>query len=267
MSFWKRKVLRVKLAHPSKVRLIAEARIKTDSIDAYTLAHLERTGYLPDAYILSRDIRDNRELLRYRLSLVRIRTSLKNRIHAILDKLGIIHPFSDLFGKKGREFLRALPLREVYRKELDGYLSTIEFLDEILKGITKRIQTSIEKDPKAELLMSIPGISYLTAHLLLCEIGDIKRFPSAKRLCSYAGIVPGTHQSADRIWHGPITKQGNRYIRWAMVEAVHIALVKDPVLAIFYKKLKREKGAAKARVAVDRKLLVAVYHVLKKEER
>lgn len=258
--------LKVKLAHPLKVRLIADARIKTDSIDAYTLAHLERTGYLPEAYIPTRDVRDNRELLRYRLSLIRIRTGLKNRIHAILDKLGIIHPFSDLFGKKGREFLKEISLRDVYRKELDGYLSTIEFLDEILKGITKRIQTSVEKDPKAELLMSIPGISYLTAHLLLCEIGDIKRFPSAKRLCSYAGIVPGTHQSADRIWHGPITKQGNRYIRWAMVEAVHIALVKDPVLAIFYKKLKREKGAAKARVAVARKLLVAVYHVLKKEE-
>jgi hypothetical protein len=152
--------LRVKLAHPSKVRLIAEARIKTDSIDASTLAHLERTGYLPEAYIPSRDVRDNRELLRYRLSLVRIRTSLKNRIHAILDKLGINHPFFDLFGKKGREFLRALSLRDVYRKELDGYLSTIEFLDEILKGITKRIQTSLEKDPQAELLMSIPGIFF-----------------------------------------------------------------------------------------------------------
>lgn len=136
--------LRVKLAHPSKVRLIAEARIKTDSIDASTLAHLERTGYLPAAYIPSRDVRDNRELLRYQLSLVRIRTSLKNRIHAILDKLGINHPFSDLFRKKGREFLRALSLRDGYRKELDGYLSTIEFLDEILKGITKRIQTSLE---------------------------------------------------------------------------------------------------------------------------
>jgi transposase len=108
--------------------------------------------------------------------------------------------------------------------------------------------------------MSIPGISYLTAHLLLCEIGDIQRFPTAKRLCSYAGIVPGTHQSADRIWHGPIAKQGHCYIRWAMVEAVQKALVKDPVLAIFYRKLQKEKGAAKARVAVARKLLVAVYN-------
>jgi transposase len=237
--------LRVKLAHPSKVRLIAEARIKTDSIDASTLAHLERTGYLPEAYIPSRDVRDNRELLRYRLSLVRIRTSLKNRIHAILDKLGINHPFFDLFGKKGREFLRALSLRDVYRKELDGYLSTIEFLDEILKGITKRIQTSLEKDPQAELLMSIPGISYLTAHLLLCEIGDIQRFPSAKRLCSYAGIVPGTHQSADHIWHGPITKQGNCTSAGPWLKLFRRPLLKILYWPFFTKNSKGKKGRLK----------------------
>jgi transposase len=192
--------LRVKLAHPSKVRLIAEVRIKTDSIDASTLAHLERTGYLPEAYIPSRDVRDNRELLRYRLSLVRIRTSLKNRIHAI---------------------------------------------DEILKGITKRIQTSLEKDPQAELLMSIPGISYLTAHLLLCEIGDIQRFPSAKRLCSYAGIVPGTHQSADHIWHGPITKQGNCTSAGPWLKLFRRPLLKILYWPFFTKNSKGKKGRLK----------------------
>jgi transposase len=258
--------LEVKLAHPLKVRLIAEAKIKTDAIDAHVLAQLERTGFLPQAYIPPRDVRDNREVLRYRLSLVSIRTGLKNRIHAILDKLGIHHPFSDLFGKAGRDFLATVELREVYREELDGYLSTISFLDDEIKKVTRDIKASLRNDPRAELLMSIPGIAHLTAHLLLCEIGDIHRFPSAKKLSSYAGLVPRVSQSAHHRYHGSITKQGNRYLRWAMVESAQKAFTKDRRLAFFYQKLKKEKGSAKARVAVARKLLVAVYHVLKYEE-
>ena len=258
--------LEVKLAHPMKVRLIAEARIKTDAIDAHVLAQLERSGFLPQAYIPPREVRDNREVLRYRLSLVGIRTGLKNRIHALLDKLGIFHPFSDLFGKAGREFLSTVPLRAVYRKELDGYLSAISFLNDEIKKVTRNIRASLRDDPRAKLLMTIPGIAHLTAHLLLCEIGDIHRFPSAKKLSSYAGLVPSVSQSAHHRWHGSITRQGNRYLRWAMVEAAQKAFTKDRRLAFFYQKLKKEKGSAKARVAVARKLLVAVYHVLKYEE-
>lgn len=258
--------LAVILAHPMKVRLIAEARIKTDAIDAHVLAQLERTGFLPQAYIPPRDVRDSREVLRYRLSLVSIRTGLKNRIHAILDKLGIYHPFSDLFGKAGREFLATVPLREVYREELDGYLSAIAYLDDEIKKVTREIKASLRNDPRAKLLMTIPGIAHLTAHLLLCEIGDIHRFPSAKKLSSYAGLVPSVSQSAHHRYHGSITKQGNRYLRWAMVEAAQKAFTKDRRLAFFYQKLKKEKGSAKARVAVARKLLVAVYHVLTYEE-
>jgi transposase len=205
-------------------------------------------------------------VLRYRLSLVSIRTALKNRIHAVLDKLGISHPFSDLFGKAGREFLATVALREVYRNELDGYLDAITFLDRQIKVVTRQIRASLRDDPRAKLLMSIPGIAHLTAHLLLCEIGEIHRFPSAKKLSSYAGLVPRVSQSAHHRWHGSITKQGNRYLRWAMVESAQTACTKDPRLAFFYQRLKREKGSAKARVAVARKLLVAVYHVLKTEE-
>jgi transposase len=98
----------VKLVHPRKVRLIAESKNKSDKVDALVLAQLERTDYLPQAYIPPRPVRDMRELLRYRLVLVRLRTSLKNRIHALLDKLGIQQSFTDLFGKAGRKFLTIL---------------------------------------------------------------------------------------------------------------------------------------------------------------
>jgi transposase len=255
--------LAVKLANPQKVRLIAEAKVKTDKVDAWTLAHLERTGFLPEAYIPPREVRDQRELLRYRLALVGIGTSLKNRVHALLDKLGIRQSFTDLFGKGGREFLAALQLRDVYRKTLDGYLASLDFVEAQVKQATRDIRVTLKADPRATVLMTIPGVGQLTAYLLLSEIGDIDRFLSAKKLCAYSGLVPRTYQSGDHCYSGAITRQGNRYIRYAMVEAAQLAHKRDPALGYFYDRLKRTKGTAKARVAVARKLLVAVYHVLK----
>jgi transposase len=255
--------LAVKLANPQKVRLIAEAKVKTDKVDAWTLAHLERTGFLPEAYIPPREVRDQRELLRYRLALVGIGTSLKNRVHALLDKLGIRQSFTDLFGKGGREFLAALQLRDVYRKTLDGYLASLDFVEAQVKQATRDIRVTLKADPRATVLMTIPGVGQLTAYLLLSEIGDIDRFLSAKKLCAYSGLVPRTYQSGEHCYSGAITRQGNRYIRYAMVEAAQLAHKRDPALGYFYDRLKRTKGTAKARVAVARKLLVAVYHVLK----
>lgn len=258
--------LPVKLAHPLKVRLIAEARIKTDAIDALTLAELERAGFLPEAYIPPREVRDQRELLRYRLGLVWTRTGLKNRVHAVVDKLGIRHEFTDLFGKAGRRFLAGLELRDVYRQALDGYLAGIDFLTERIAEATRSIRACLKQDPRAELLQTVPGIGELTAHLLLAEIGDIGRFVSAKRLCAYSGLVPRTYQSGSHCWQGKITRQGDRYIRWAMVEAAYQATRQDAALADWYQRLKLQKGAAVARVAVARKLLSAVWHVLTKQE-
>lgn len=258
--------LDVRLAHPLKVRLIAEARVKTDAIDARVLAQLERTGFLPEAYIPPREIRDARELLRYRLSLVWQRTGLKNRVHALLDKLGIGHHFTDLFGTAGRRFLETVELRAVYRETLDGYLAAIAYLDEAVKRVTRGMRKRLQADSRAELLLTIPGVGHLTAYLLLCEIGDVGRFSSAKRLCGYSGLVPRTYQSGERCWQGEITRQGNRYLRWAMVEVAYAATAKDASLAAFYSRLRLKKGAARARVAVARKLLVAVYHVLSRNE-
>jgi transposase len=255
--------LEVKLAHPLKVRLIAEARVKTDKIDAGILAQLERTDFLPEAYMSPRAVRDSRELLRYRMALVGMTTSLKNRIHVLLDKLGIRHDFADLFGKGGREFLAAVELREVYRIAMDGYLACLDFIGDEIKKATRELRSRLKPDPRAELLMSIPGVGHLTAFLLLAEIGDIERFPSAKKLCAYSGLVPRTYQSGEHCWSGSITRQGNRYLRFAMVEAAQMATSKDPALGHFYDRLKQQKGGAKARVAVARKLLVAVYHILR----
>lgn len=252
----------VKLANARKVRLIAEARLKNDKVDPKTLAHLERTGFLPEAYIPPREIRDNREYLRYRLTLVRLRTGLKNKVHALLDKLGICHRFADLFGPAGRRFLSQLQLRPVYQEELDNYLALMDDIERRIVAATQEIKRRLEPDSRAELLMTIPGIGHLTAYLLLSEIGDMKRFPSPGKLCAYGGIVPIVRESADHRWQGHITREGNRYIRWALTESACIAPSKDYALGSFYRRLAARRGPLKARVAVARKLLVAVWHVL-----
>jgi len=252
----------VKLANARKVRLIAEAWLKNDKVDPRSLAQLERTGFLPEAYISPRPIRDNREYLRYRLTLVRLRTGLKNKVHALLDKLGIKHPFADLFCPAGRRFLGQLTLRPAYQEELTNYLALIEDIERRIVAATKEIQRQLKPDPRAKLLMTIPGIGHLTAYLLLNEIGDIKRFPTPGKLCAYGGIVPIVRQSADHRWQGHITKEGNHYIRWALTESACLAPSKDYVLGSFYRRLKARRGNLKARVAVARKLLVAVWYVL-----
>ena len=256
----------VKLANPRKVRLIAEAKVKTDKIDARILAHLERARFLPESYIPPREIRDRRELLRYRASLVSIRTGAKNRAHALMDKLGVIHPFSDLFRKAGRTFLATLELRPVYRRALDGYLQLIEWLEALEREVTTEIIKMIKENDDAKRLMTIPGVGVITAHLLLSEIGNIERFPSAKKLCAYGSLTPGTRQSSDHIWNGPVGRKGNLYIKCAMIEAAQHATHMDPALGAFYQKLRISKGNAKARVAVARKLLTAVYYILKRKE-
>jgi transposase len=251
-----------KLAHPAKVRLIAEATVKTDTIDAGTLAQLERTGFLPESYVPPLAVRDCREYLRYRLSLVRLQTVLKNRIHALLDKLGVQHRFTDLFGVAGRRFLAGLELRPVYRAELDNYLALLDDVRGRIAAATRRVKAELVADPRAEQLMTIPGVAHLTAYLLLAEIGDIHRFPSADKLCAYGGLTPSVRQSGEHCWQGHITRSGNRYIRWSMVEAACLAPSKDYRLGEFYRRLRHRRGPLKARVAVARKLLTAVWHVL-----
>lgn len=258
--------LHVKLAHAKKVRIIAESTIKTDKIDARVLAHLDRCNFLPQAYIASPEIRHERELLRYHISLVKIQTALKNRVHAILSKHNIQHGFSDLFGKQGRLFLSNLSLPDIFRFELNGYLELLDRLTVILTDAKKQINKHCRVWPEAQLLTTVPGIAQLSALLLAAEIADINRFASSKKLCCYGGLVASTHQSAQKEYHGRIIKDSNKYIRYVLLEAVPHAVKKDPRLWRFYHKIHRAKGSGKAKVATARKLLTAIYYMLKNNE-
>ncbi len=258
----------VHLAHPLKTKAIAEAKIKTDKIDAKILAQLLQANLLPEAYLADKDLREQRYLFRYRLYLVRAQTSVKNRIHALLDRQGLrmTQKTSDLFGNKGIEWLKSLTLSKYYQNALDGYLSYLAFLKQNITAAERLIRNNLKDDPKSKYLMSIPGIGVISAYALLTEIGPIQRFSSADKLCSYAGLVPSVHQSGKQRYHGRITKQGNKFIRWIMIEAAHRVIRSDMGLKQFYKKIKFKKGPNVATVAVARKLLTYVYQVLSKNE-
>lgn len=253
----------VKLVHAKKARIIAESTIKTDKIDARALAQLDRCNFLPQAYIADNQTRCTRELLRYYMSLVRIRTQIKNKVHAVLAKNNIHYSFTDLFGKQGTKFLKEIELPQIFRLELNGYLKLLENLNNRIAETKIEIKNKCTEDHNVKHLITIPGISYFSGLLLASEIGNINRFDTPKKLCSYAGLCSSTHQSADKTFHGHIIKDSNKYIRYALTEAVPYAIKKDPKIYSFYIKTKKAKGANKARIAVARKILLAIYSMLK----
>jgi transposase len=255
--------LNVKLVHAKKARIIAESTIKTDKIDARVLAHLDRCNFLPTAYIADPEVRQERELLRYHISLVKIQTSIKNQIHSILAKHNIHHNFTDLFGRAGREFLETVSLAPIFQLKLNGYLELLANIADILRRARKEIERHCRHWPEADLLTTAPGIGELTGLMLAAEIADIKRFPTVEKFCCYGGLAPSTHQSADKKYNGHIIKESNKYIRYAVLEAIPHAIKKDPWLFKFYKRIERAKGRKRARIATARKLLVSIYYMLK----
>src|SRR3990172_9282526 len=252
------------LAHPLRVRAIAAARVKTDSIDAKTLAHLLRSDLIPEAYVPPAAVRELREMLRYRLDLVKQRTALKNRVHALLAKEGLMPPLKYLFGRSGRQWLGELPLTTRKRLELDGFLSVLSCIQEHVHEAESLIQDQAASDPQAQLLTTIPGIAALTALTILSEIGDVDRFPDADHLVSYAGLAPRVHSSGGKTRMGHITKQGPSALRWALIEAAHIAVRKPGRLQDKHRRLRRGKNAAVAITACARQVLVTGYCLLKR---
>lgn len=257
---------KVILANPNKTRIIAEAKIKNDRMDARVLADLVRAGLVAESYVPSKEIRDQRALLRQRRSLVEDTVAIKNRVHNLLDKYDLKPQFSDIFGKRGRECLRTLPFSSIDRTILDVNLKHLQSLEESIQALTVQIAQEAINHPDVKLLMGFTGIDYYSAMLLINEMGPISRFPSAKKLVSYAGLAPGIRQSAGHTVHGRITRDGNKYIRWILIEAAQHASRFDPKLRGFYLRVAARRGHQKAITAVARKMLVSIYHVLKRQE-
>ncbi|MCL5104548.1 MAG: IS110 family transposase [Armatimonadetes bacterium] len=253
----------VVLSHPSKTKAIGCAKIKTDKIDARMLAYLLSAGLLPQAHIPCREVREKRSYLRYRFILVTARTAFKNRIHAILAGYGLHSPYKDVFCKSGVKWLGARKLGELHREQIDGYLEIIKTLDGLIAKVDEWLKPAAEQDAQARLLMSIKGISYYSALLILAEIDGSWRFSSAKHLVSYAGLCPSTRSSGGKLRHGHITRCGSGFLRWVLIQAAQKATWKSNPMHKFYTRIKNKKGHAVAKTAVARKLLESIYQMLK----
>lgn len=258
----------VQLANPYKTRIIGEAKVKTDKIDSRILALLLRADFLPTSFIADPKTRDDREWLRHRIYLVRLQTSVKMRIHCLIDKYNLRHDFSDLFSKQGIEFLKQLRLPERTRKSLEGLLRTLEFLQEELRPLRNEIIASVKDNEQARLLESLPGFGYFSALLFLKEVGCIERFSTAPKLAAYSGLVPGISSSGDRAQTRGITKQGNKYLRWILIQAASsvVRTKRDRRLMSLYSRVQHRKNSKIAKVAVAKELLTLAYFILKKCE-
>lgn len=256
----------VQLAHPFRVKAIASARIKTDSIDAKTLCDLLRAGLIPQSYIAPNTTLDNRELTRCRISLVHDQTMTKNRVGAIMRKDNLRFKGKDMFGTKGRVWLSEQEVSEAKREVINWYLGRLDDLKATIASVDNVIKQKNSSLPEVKLLQTIPGIGITTAFLLVSEIGTVKRFPNAKKFTSYFGMVPRLSQSGNHAYYGRITKLGNPYIRWALVQTAHRAVRIDNKHREFVLRLAVKHGKKKAIVALARKLGTIVYWVLKTEK-
>ncbi|MBZ7922357.1 IS110 family transposase [Ensifer adhaerens] len=256
----------VVLAHPLKVKAIADAKIKTDKIDATVLAHLLRADLVPEAWAPSDKARALRVALRERMFYVRLRTMTKNRIVTVFDRYpeqtAQFKKLGDLFGKAGRIQLAQIELSAIDRVQIDRGLAFIGDIDGRIKQSETTIRALTKANANVKLLKTIPGIGEFFARLIEAEIDDISRFRNPKKLAAYAGLVPSTYSSGGKTFHGKIIKQGNKWLRWAFVEAVTPAVASDPELRAHYEHLKI-RGTNKARVAIARKLLTIAFQILR----
>ncbi len=260
----------VLLANPLKLKAIASGKIKTDKIDSRTLARLLAADFIPEVWVPDKLTRDLRSLLHYRVRLNKIRTSLKNGVWAILTKNGLQFKKSDLFGKGGRSFLESL--KHLPRLDQIILSSSLRLLDEVEKQIQAlegEIASLASKGPykeQVEKLMGFSGIDFYMALLVLCEIGDISRFPHSKNLASYAGLVPSVHSSGETHRTGRITKQGRKYLRWAAIQIANGAARSEGTLKKFYLRIKKKRGHNVAIVALARKILTLIWKILTYQE-
>jgi transposase len=253
----------VTLAHPYKVRAIASAKIKTDAIDAGTLAQLLRANLIPAAYAPTKEARSLRDMVRQRIFLVRLRTRIKNRIHTVLDRNHLAVPaVTDLFGKKGMNYLQGVELGGIEGEILRECMTLMEQLNSLIHTTEKELTRLLGDDPRMQLLVGIPGIGKILAATITLEIDTIGRFPSAAKLAAYAGLVPSTFSSGGKTFHGRLLRHCNRWLKWAFVEAAWVSVRSSPYCRSFYERIKRRKGAPTAAAALARRLSEITWHVL-----
>jgi transposase len=252
----------VHLAHPLGVKAFSYRRVKNDELDSADLADLLRMGRLPEAWVAPQEVRELRELTRYRQKLVCLRTSCKDQVHGVLAKLGVEVSCSDIFGAAGSAWLDGLRLPQPYAGKVTSLRHLTGELTTEITMLSQVIASLLAGDRGYQVIQQLPGIGPVLAAVITAEIGDVTRFRNAAQLCSWAGLTPRHRQSDTKVARGHVTKQGSRLLRWALTEAIQrvprdcvIGGIKDAIIA-------RRGTEAKniAKVAAARRLLTLVFY-------
>jgi transposase len=259
----------VLIADAQRVKGLAPLACKTDKIDARVLAELSVRDLVPAIWLPTPELRREREISRYRLHLVKHRTTLKNRVHSTLIAFGHQVPMADLFGVAGRKLLAGLDIPEPWRGHVDASLELIDDLEQRIGRIEGELQRSGAEHRYVPLLMTAPGFGWITSFTVACEIGDITRFSTPVKLTGYTGLCPRVSQSGDMDRRGPISKHGPRYLRWGLMEAaIHAA--GHPLYRERYqttkRRLGRQRGAKVAQIDLARKLTEAIWYMLTRNQ-
>jgi transposase len=256
---------KVLVAHPLAVKLIANARVKTDKQDVFRLARLLAGGLIPEVWVPPEPVRELRSLIAHRRRLIQMRSMTRNRLHSLAHRHNLTLPEGGAFADKNQGWWKGLSLSPVDKLRLQQDLALLEFLEPEVKAIDVELARLSCCDPWKEAvpyLIQIPGFGLIVAMTILSAVGDIQRFSTSKQLVGYSGLGASLHQSGETNYSGHITKQGRKDLRFALVEAAWTAVTSSPYWREQYQKLSHRMSANKAIVAIARHLLVAVWHVL-----
>jgi len=257
------------IADALKIKGLAPLACKTDRIDASVLAELSRRDLVPAIWLPDPEVRAERERARWRLHLVRHRSRLKHRVHSTLLAWGRPCPVSDLFGARGRELLARLEVPEPWRANLELAVEMIDSLDREIDAIERGLRRLGAEHRYAALLTTIPGVAWVLGYTIAAEIGEIDRFGSPRKLAGYTGLCPRVHQSGERDRRGPLSKQGPKYLRWALMEAALHACRYPPYAerhARTKRRLGKQRGPKVAQIEIARKLAEAIWHMLTRNQ-
>jgi transposase len=261
---------RVLLAHPGKLRVIAESTRKTDKLDAQVLAEFLALGMIPQAHRPLPRVREHRALVRQRVLVVRRSTSLKNRLHHLLGAYNA--DISGLFSAEGRAYLKDVSLSESDRFAADLLLDELEYQEGQLAKVNRRLLQFAKQAPLVEqearaVLETIPCVGPITIDVVLSTLGDVRRFRSQKQVAAYAGLAPGIRSSAGRTKQQGITRRGPGVLRAILVELAWRMVRKTHRWGLVYERLRKRMGGKKAIVAVARRLLCVIAAMLRSGQR
>jgi transposase len=254
---------RLVMVHPQRMKAIASARLKNDKVDSETLAQLSRADLLPEAWMADERTQQVRLLTRLRITLGQQRAKAKNQLQAVLHQEGFLKPVADVFGKRGRAWLAELALSPAARVVVQVWLKVVDQMDAAIAEQETELKKMAAADARAKWLQSVPGIGAYSAMVILGEVGEIERFGTKRALASYAGLTPSVRESAGKRKRGGIGHHGSGTLRWIMLQVAQVACRHSPAARAWYQRLKQRKPAQVALIALARKLLTAVWALLR----